>query len=534
MRSIRSRTLVLVLGLLAVALSVISYVSYRDARHEIEELFDAVLAQQARLLAGMIPADMAPDARLALQQALDGAVVGTSTQGADEADDEEARPLGHEYESKLGFVVLDDAGNSLLQSASAPVGALERLLAELARTGEAGGASGALASVGARLAGYHTVSMPDGDWRLFVLQDARDRQWILVGERQDVRGELVGKITLRSVLPDLVGLPLVGLLVWLAIGWGLRPLRVMVRRLKQRDPDKLSPLEVGDVPQELEPMVASLNRLLLQVTTLLERERRFVAYAAHELRTPLAVLRIHAQNALQAPDPADRDGALHQLEGGIDRATRVVAQLLTLARLEPDAGSRRMEQVDLLALARQELAELTPLALERGQELALEAGEGEEGEEGEAASRGGERAEGRSGDENEKGAAVDMDAEAGRNGADFRLVADAPGVGILLQNLVSNAVQHTPPGGRIRVVLEADAAAVVLRVQDSGPGVPPELRGKVFERFFRVGGGSGAGLGLSIAARIVELHHGTISLGDSPLGGLEVWVRLPRAGSVSE
>ena len=90
-------------------------------------------------------------------------------------------------------------------------------------------------------------------------------------------------------------------------------------------------------------------------------------------------------------------------------------------------------------------------------------------------------------------------------------------------------MQHTPPGGRIRVVLEGDAEAVVLRVQDSGPGVAPELRGKVFERFFRIGGGSGAGLGLSIVARIVELHHGTITLGDSPLGGLEVWVRLPRA-----
>ena len=529
MRSIRSRTLLLVLGLLAVALSAISYVSYRDARHEIEELFDAVLAQQARLLAGMIPADMAPDARLALQQALDGAVVGTGTQGADEADDEEARPLGHEYESKLGFVVLDDAGNSLLQSASAPVGALERLLAELPRTGELAGASGGLASVGARLAGYHTVQMPDGDWRLFVLQDARDRQWILVGERQDVRGELVGKITLRSVLPDLVGLPLVGLLVWVAIGWGLRPLRLMVRRLKRRDPDKLSPLEVGDVPQELEPMVASLNRLLLQVTALLERERRFLAYAAHELRTPLAVLRIHAQNALQAPDPADRDGALRQLEAGIDRATRVMAQLLTLARLEPDAGSRHMAQVDLLALTRQELAELTPLALEHDQELALEAGEGEEDGAGEdSAVEDGTGDEGDGGDEEPNGT-NGTKGDRDHGGADFRLVADAPGLGILLQNLVSNAVQHTPPGGRIRVVLEADAEAVVLRVQDSGPGVAPELRGKVFERFFRAGGGSGAGLGLSIVARIVELHHGTITLGDSPIGGREVWGRLPRA-----
>ncbi|MBP6799487.1 MAG: sensor histidine kinase N-terminal domain-containing protein, partial [Luteimonas sp.] len=352
MRSIRSRTLLLVLGLLAVALSAISYVSYRDARHEIEELFDAELAQQARLLAGMIPADMAPAARLALQQALDEAVVGSAMA----SEDDEAHPQGHEYESKLGFVVLDDRGDSLLRSASAPVGALERLLA--ARPGAAPG------RLDAALAGFHTVAMDEGTWRLFVLRDARDHQWIVVGERQDVRGELVGKITLRSVLPDLVGLPLVGLLVWLAIGWGLRPLRRMVRRLKQRDPDKLTPLEVGDLPQELEPMVASLNRLLLQVTALLERERRFLAYAAHELRTPLAVLRIHAQNALQAPDPADRDDALRQLEAGIDRATRVVAQLLTLARLEPDAGARHMAPVDLLALARQELAELTPLALE--------------------------------------------------------------------------------------------------------------------------------------------------------------------------
>ena len=524
MRSIRSRTLLLVLGLLAVALSVISYVSYRDARHEIEELFDAELAQQARLLAGMIPADMAPAARLALQQALDEAVVGSAMA----SEDDEAHPQGHEYESKLGFVVLDDRGDSLLRSASAPVGALERLLA--ARPGAAPG------RLDAALAGFHTVAMDDGTWRLFVLRDARDHQWIVVGERQDVRGDLVGKITLRSVLPDLVGLPLVGLLVWVAIGWGLRPLRRMVRRLKRRDPDKLTPLEVGDVPQELEPMVASLNRLLLQVTALLERERRFLAYAAHELRTPLAVLRIHAQNALQAPDRADRDGALRQLEAGIDRATRVVAQLLTLARLEPDAGARHMAPVDLLALARQELAELTPLALEHGQELALETGEGEgeggtAGEEGGAAAGGGRGAGDDKGAGDDRGDAAAKGARGGRDrgGADFRLVADAPALGILLQNLVSNAVQHTPPGGRIRVVLEGDAEAVVLRVQDSGPGVAPELRGKVFERFFRAGGGSGAGLGLSIVARIVELHHGTITLGDSPLGGLEVWVRLPRA-----
>ncbi|WP_297365453.1 ATP-binding protein [Thauera sp.] len=490
MPSIRRRTLLLVLGLLGVALGAISFLGYRDARHEIQELFDARLAQQARLLAGMIPGGMAPQARAALQDALDAGVLGSAAQDGSEGggDGDEERPLGHEYEGKLGFVVYDDRGGALLQSAAAPLGALDTLLALRPAGAFAAGAPPTLADAGDRLAGYHTVKMADGDWRLFLLRDARDGQWILVGERADVRGELVGKITLRSLLPDLVGLPLLALLVWLAIGWGLRPLARIAEQLKARGPDDLSALVLRDVPQELEALVAALDRLLHQVNELLERERRFLAYAAHELRTPLAVLRIHVQNALQAPDPADREAALRQLETGIERATRVVAQLLILARLEPEASRLRMQRTDLLALARGELAELTPLALEHGQELALEADER----------------------------------------ADHHLLGDAGSLGILLQNLVSNAVRHTPADGCIRVLLDAFPATLVVRVQDSGAGVPPALRGKVFERFFRAGGGEGAGLGLSIVARIVELHGGTIALDDGPLGGLEVRVRLPR------
>lgn len=487
MGSIRRRTLLLVLGLLGIALGGISFLGYRDARHEIQELFDARLAQQARLLAGMIPGGMAPDARAALQEALDGGGLGAAAgegRDAEREDGEEALALGHEYEGKLGFVVVDDQGRALLQSAAAPLGALDLLLA--ARSG--GGEPRRLAEAGDGLAGYHTVSLHDGGWRLFLLRDARDRQWILVGEREDVRGELVGKVTLRSLLPDLVGLPLVALLVWLAIGWGLRPLARIAESLQARGPDDLSALALQDVPQELEPVVASLDRLLLQVTELLERERRFLAYAAHELRTPLAVARIHAQNALQAPDPADRAAALRLLDTGIDRATRVVEQLLTLARLEPEVSPPQMVATDLLALARNELAELTPLAYEHGQDLALEADER----------------------------------------ADFHVPGDVGSLGVLIRNLVSNAVRHTPPDGCIRVLLEATSTAVVLRVQDSGHGVPPALREKVFERFFRTGNAEGAGLGLAIVARIVELHGGTIALDDCALGGLEVRVVLPR------
>ncbi|HET9463206.1 MAG TPA: ATP-binding protein [Thiobacillus sp.] len=483
MHSIRSRTLVLVLGLLGVSLAVISWISYRDAQHEIEELFDAQLAQTARLLEGMVSRDMTPSARESLQLALNQAA-GTLA---------EAMP-GHRYESKLAFQVFDGNAEVVLQSASAPAGLLERLLA--ARQPNLSGpttigAAGLPAGLSDELVGYHEIPIDVHSWRVFVLHDVRDEFWIVVGEREDVRGELVHKIALRSLAPDFIGLPLLALLVWLAIGWSLTPLKQMANLIKARNPDKLAPLVIAGLPRELEPMAAALNRLLQQLNALLEREKRFLADAAHELRTPLAVLRIHAQNAAGAPDPADRAEALRQMLHGVDRATRLAEQLLTLARLEPNAARLKLNELDLHAFVRNELAELTPLALERGLELALSADDT----------------------------------------GDYRLQADATSLGVLLQNLVTNAIQYTPEGGRIQVLLKEAPDKVELHVQDSGPGVPKAMRAKLFERFFREGVGSGAGLGLSIVQRIVELHRGTLILGDAPLGGLDVQVHLPRHGT---
>ncbi|WP_417777938.1 ATP-binding protein [Stutzerimonas xanthomarina] len=466
-RSIRNRTLVLVLGILLLSLSLISWRSYRDARHEIEELFDAQLAHSARLVQGLVMRDMNPQARNALQQALDAAVNARRDQGVP----------GHDYETKLGFQVYATDGSSLLQSAGAPHGALQRL---------AGADS---ASPFSHLSGgYHDVQLDGHTWRLFLLHDREDDLWILLSERGDVRGELVGKIARRSLLPDLVGLPLLALLIWLAVGWGLRPLAHMAQLLKSRDPDNLAPLLLAPLPQELEPVAASLNRLLQQVNQLVEREKRFIADAAHELRTPLAVLRIHAQNAQQAGSEADRDEALRQLVTGVDRTTRVVTQLLTLARLEPSAQQLRLAPLDMRRLTRDTLAELTPLAIARKQELTL-----------------------------------DVDEHS-----DCSLTGDAASLATLLQNLVGNALAYTPTGGRIEVQLRSTAENLILEVADSGPGIAPELRAQLFERFVRLGDGQGAGLGLSIVARIAELHGATVELLDSALGGLRAVVRIPR------
>ncbi|HCH78919.1 MAG TPA: two-component sensor histidine kinase, partial [Pseudomonas sp.] len=186
--------------------------------------------------------------------------------------------------------------------------------------------------------------------------------------------------------------------------------------------------------------------------------------------------------------PEDREAALQQLLTGVDRTTRVVTQLLTLARLEPNAQPRHPQQLDLLPLCRECLAELTPLALARDQELTLEADDV----------------------------------------ADHRLPGDAAALATLLQNLVGNALQYTPDGGQIQVSLQTMEDGVSLCVDDSGPGVPAAQRDKLFERFYRQGDGQGAGLGLAIVARIAELHGATIELADSPLGGLQVAVHLPR------
>lgn len=485
MDSIRARILGLVLGVLVLSLTVISLKSYFDAQHEIEELFDAQLAQTARILQGMVGGDMPLATRELMQQALNNAPLSQRAGSA-------AMPAnGHPYEGKLAFQVLDDAGQMLLQSASAPADLLNLLLLDVRQrdaSGPAEPAESSLRSSAGELSGYHSLPVGNFQWRVFMLHDEPTGKWIMVAERGDVRGELVEKIAMRSLLPDLLGLPLLAALVWVAVGMGLLPLQQMVGLLKSRDPDNLAPLVLAPLPRELEPMAASLNRLLQQVNVLLEREKRFLADAAHELRTPLAVLRIHAQNAVSATAVAERNAALAQLIAGVDRATRVVTQLLTLARLEPNAVQLAMQPFDLAAFVRQELAELIPLALERDQELTLELDEL----------------------------------------ADFRLRGDTPSLGILLQNLVGNALQYTPEGGRIQLALLAQDGSLLLSVQDSGPGVAQEQREQLFQRFYRQGPGQGAGLGLSIVQRIVELHRGEVSLHTASLGGLEVRVRLPR------
>ncbi|MFD3300810.1 ATP-binding protein [Aquipseudomonas alcaligenes] len=455
MTSMRRRTLALVLGLMLLGTLAMTLFNYFDSTHEVEEIYDAQLAHSARLLQGLMRTPVREEERAGLYRAFNEALAQAG---------QRSKP-GHPYESKLAFQVWDASGHLLVHSAGAP--SLESP---------------------SQQEGFAALELGPHKWRGFLLRDTSTGLLIWTGERDDVRRELVTSIVRHTLFPTLLGSLLLAALLWWAIGWGLAPLRNMAAVIRARHADSLQPLQLEPLPSELAPMQAALNRLLGQIEQLLERERRFIADAAHELRTPLAVLRVHVQNATQARDEAERQQSLGYLLGGIDRATRVVNQLLTLARMEPLIERGEMAQVDVLALVRETLAELTPWVLKQGLELDLEAGEG-----------------------------------------DYHLNADPGSLGIALQNLVTNAVNHSPAGGRLHVRLSADAQRLLLQVEDQGPGIPAEDIERVFERFYSRGTVQGAGLGLAIVQSIARRHAGQIRLRNLDSGGLQASLELPRS-----
>ena len=455
MTSMRRRTLALVLGLMLLGTLAMTLFNYFDSTHEVEEIYDAQLAHSARLLQGLMRTPVREEERAGLYRAFNEALAQAG---------QRSKP-GHPYESKLAFQVWDASGHLLVHSAGAP--SLESP---------------------SQQEGFAALELGPHKWRGFLLRDSSTGLLIWTGERDDVRRELVTSIVRHTLFPTLLGSLLLAALLWWAIGWGLAPLRNMAAVIRARHADSLQPLQLEPLPSELAPMQAALNRLLGQIEQLLERERRFIAAAAHELRTPLAVLRVHVQNATQARDEAERQQSLGYLLGGIDRATRVVNQLLTLARMEPLIERGEMAQVDVLALVRETLAELTPWVLKQGLELDLEAGEG-----------------------------------------DYHLNADPGSLGIALQNLVTNAVNHSPAGGRLHVRLSADAQRLLLQVEDQGPGIPAEDLERVFERFYSRGTVQGAGLGLAIVQSIARRHAGQIRLRNLDSGGLQASLELPRS-----
>jgi two-component system sensor histidine kinase QseC len=269
---------------------------------------------------------------------------------------------------------------------------------------------------------------------------------------------------------------------------GLAPLRALSDDLARRAPQTLEPVALSDCPDEMRPLVGALNELLERIARMVVSERRFTADAAHELRTPIAAIRAQAQVALGAGDDvAERHHALQATLAGCDRATRLVEQLLMLARLETNPVRPAMA-ANLTQIVRRVAADLAPAALGRSQDLELEAD------------------------------------------TVCAVAADEVLLGVLVRNLLDNALRYSPAGARVLVVVKNGPQGVLLRVQDSGPGMAPDAIGRLGERFFRVLGTDqpGSGLGWSIVKRLVDAFGARVQISRSEaLGGLSVQVEWP-------
>ncbi|MDR1162996.1 MAG: sensor histidine kinase N-terminal domain-containing protein [Candidatus Accumulibacter sp.] len=359
-----------------------------------------------------------------------------------------------------------------------------------------------LDAVGGEIGGNRPIPLPEGDIpknkgyfydaevegeairvAAFLTEKARRPLTILAAETRIKRDNLVREILIGMLLPELILIGVTPILIWFGIRAGLKPLEDLREQLANRSQNDLRPIEAKEMAYEIQPVIRQINDLFEQVEASQEAQQTFVSNAAHQLRTPIAALRAQFEAILREPASAQH-AQLSQMLPALERLTRLIHQLLSLARAEPSDESAR-QSVDLSEIVRDLAEDMLAQAIAKGIDLGF-------------------------------------DLETAKVKGTALLLREAVG------NLIDNALRYTPPEGCVTVTCRAegaDSGGVVLRVEDSGPGIPEELREKVFDRFYRLPGSSsdGSGLGLAVARQIARQHDASIVVGRSDeLGGASV------------
>ena len=335
-------------------------------------------------------------------------------------------------------------------------------------------------------AGFSNASAPKSSWRIFNIQS--HGHTVQVAQPTGVRHALAAEAALRTLLPMLFLIVALGIVIWIIIGRGLRPLTKVADAVRERSASALQPLPEGGLPSEVRPLVTALNNLLGRLDNAFAMRRNFIADAAHELRTPLTAVQLQIQLARRASTDAERAAAFSQLDAGVKRVVHLVQQLLTLAREEPDVAEQFEVPVELAQLARQSVAEHASLAQAKDIDLGVES---------------------------KLPVWVSGDAEALRT---------------MLGNLIDNAIRYVQHGGKIDVTVATQNNQAVLTVTDNGPGIPVEFRERAFDRFSRQEGSGeiGSGLGLAIVKSVVVRHRATVALDSADQQrGLRVMIEFP-------
>jgi two-component system sensor histidine kinase QseC len=331
--------------------------------------------------------------------------------------------------------------------------------------------------------GFSDVSFSGKRWRLFAVEFA-ENEWILVAQQRSLRGLIVEEMILAAVKPIIWVMPFLGLLIFLITTRSLTPLKQLSSDLQKRQSTNLSPLNINNRSTELEPVIQTLNLLFTRLSSSFEREREFVSHAAHELRTPLSVMKINLHNIQN--NPSDLNNDLPKLQEDVERMIQAVNQLLMLSKTNPELLLQDQEKVDLVEICQSVIADLYPHIEERQQTIELL--------------------------------------------GEHQFIMSKPFLmQTLISNLITNAIKYSPDKGSIRVTINNSAESVVLTIEDSGPGIPVSMRENVLKRFYRIDdavnkGILGSGLGLTIVAQILAAHRANLNFLDSELGGLSVQV----------
>ncbi|PFG56245.1 two-component system sensor histidine kinase QseC [Vibrio sp. ES.051] len=443
------RQLTLSVGILVSVLLLISlYFSFQSAKHEVEEVYDARLGQSAKLMLLTLSISTQENTLANHKELFDQWMKNIELLA--KSDDDQATKFGHPYEQNLVFQFYRN--NKLFWSSSP---SLQPLSSSFQNNG------------------YANVIKNGVQWRTFQLSLPRttyQNEFVVVAEKQEIRQEIIHEIALSTSIEQLLLLPTLLLLLFWLIDRYFRPIKALQSAITQRHVHRLDRIHVTDNTIELAPLIKALNALLSELELAWQREKRFTRAAAHELKTPLTILRLNIENALESNDPEQLRGDLHNILQGIDRTDRLIHQLLTLAKVE-SFSERGFDSIELTPLLQTVIADLAPLALRQNQDISL------------------------------------LPSQA-------QLAGDRMLLEVLFRNLIDNAIRYSGNGSEILVSMIQNQNTIKVLISDTGPEIPPETRERLFEQFYRGHSetGDGAGLGMSICKDIATLHSATIEL----------------------
>lgn len=459
MKSIRVFLIIVLLSTITLMAFLSALNGYRDSMAKAEQLFDAQLIDKTYLLSMAFSARQSTTSisQQRLRQEVESIHVKASSQ-AKEQSIEEIKDFAFQIWQGSNLLLRS------LQIPTEPIANFEQ--------------------------GFQDRNFINHRWRTYSYYNQTANLWILTAERADIRYVLAENIILESVLPVVMMLPLLGILIWYIITYGLSPLRKLARELGSKRADDLSPIAIEKQPIELIQVVNSTNDLFHRLKAAFLREKRFASDAAHELRTPISAIKIHLHN-LSKIIPAN-EHSFQQLIFSVDRMGHLVEQILNLNHTAPEQYTTRFTTIDIYNLAQEVIVREYSQFEEKNLQLALD-------------------------------------------GEHCTIEGDQFALDLLVQNLLTNACKYTPEDGSVLLSVVCDNTKVELQIQDSGPGVPKEQYERLFDRFYRLDGDchasgtTGCGLGLAIVQQIVELHHASITLDHSSFAsGLSVNIVFPK------